>query len=146
MSPGDDGGVDVDKGPCGFLGHITAPDDRGICHIGEFFDGLAKPLQDCFRAYGYDSYDDFLQSEHDEMGFWYPMYSYSNLMSTMTEGGAAWTEMGECKHEWLPKVITAKDFDSAWADYMKAYEACNPQAFLDEMQEELDRRVELANS
>ncbi|MCR5058462.1 MAG: sugar ABC transporter substrate-binding protein [Clostridiales bacterium] len=112
----------------------------------EFFDGLAKPLQDCFKAYGYDSYDDFLQSEHDEMGFWYPMYSYSNLMSTMTEGGAAWTEMGECKHEWLPKVITAKDFDSAWADYMEAYEACNPQAFLDEMQEELDHRVELSNS
>lgn len=50
--------------------------------------------------------------------------------------------MGEIKHEYLPKVVMAEDFDKAWDEYMKVYEGCNPQAFLDEMQEELERRME----
>lgn len=50
--------------------------------------------------------------------------------------------MGEVKHEYLPKVVMAEDFDQAWDDYMKVYEDCNPQAFLDEMQAELERRIE----
>ena len=52
--------------------------------------------------------------------------------------------MGECKHEWLPKVVMADDFEAGWDEYMEAYNACDPQAFLDEMQEELDRRIEEA--
>jgi putative aldouronate transport system substrate-binding protein len=40
----------------------------------------------------------------------------------------------------------APDFESAWGDYMKAYEGCNPQDFLGQMQEELDRRVEAAKN
>ena len=35
----------------------------------------------------------------------------------------------------------SSDFEKTWAEYMTAYEACNPQAFLAEMQEELDRRA-----
>jgi putative aldouronate transport system substrate-binding protein len=35
----------------------------------------------------------------------------------------------------------ADDFEAMWKKYMKAYERCNPQDFLDEMQAELDRRV-----
>lgn len=49
--------------------------------------------------------------------------------------------MGEVKHEWLPKVVMSDSFDVTWSDYMKAYEACSPQDFLSEMQEELDRRA-----
>ena len=80
------------------------------------------------------------------MGFWFPMYSYSNNMSTNTDGGVAWTKMGECKHQWLPKVVMASDFESAWADYMEAYNDCKPEDFIAEMQAELDRRVELGKS
>ena len=36
----------------------------------------------------------------------------------------------------------ASDFDSAWEEYMGVYNNCNPQAFIDEMQAELDRRIE----
>jgi putative aldouronate transport system substrate-binding protein len=46
--------------------------------------------------------------------------------------------MGECKHENLPKVVMAKDFDKGWEDYMTAYKACKPEDFLAEMQEILD--------
>lgn len=52
--------------------------------------------------------------------------------------------MGEVKHEYLPKVVMASDFESAWEEYMDVYETCEPQAFIDEMQAELDRRMEEA--
>ena len=107
----------------------------------EFFAGLAEPLVKCFEAYGAENYPDMIGSVNKELGPWFPMYSYSNSMTTETPGGVAWTKMGETKHEWLPKVVMAKDFDSTWSDYMNAYNACNPQDFLDEMQEELDRRA-----
>lgn len=44
-------------------------------------------------------------------------------------------------HEQLPQVVMAKDFDSAWKTYMDAYNACNPDAFLSELQAELDKRM-----
>ncbi len=107
----------------------------------EFQNGLSAPLVNCFKAYGADTYVDMVGSVVKETGPWFPMYSFSNNMTTETAGGVAWTKMGEVKHEWLPKVVMASDFDSIWADYMSAYEATNPQDFIAEMQEELDRRA-----
>ncbi len=107
----------------------------------EFFDTLPQPVIDVFNAYGATTYPELIGSVKEENGPWFPMYSYSNNMTTDTPGGVAWVKMGETKHEWLPKVVMASDFESTWSDYMDAYEACNPQDFLDEMQEELDRRA-----
>ena len=56
----------------------------------------------------------------------------------------AWTKIGEVKHEQLPQVVMADDFDSAWATYMDAYNACQPEDFLSELQTELDTRMEQA--
>ena len=109
----------------------------------EFFDGLSDDVKKCFEAYGAETYVDMLGT-NEAPGPWYPMYSYSNNMTTSTPGGMALTKMGEIKHEYLPKVVMAEDFDAAWDEYMEAYESCDPQAFLDEMQEELDRRMEEA--
>ena len=110
----------------------------------EFFDSLAEPLVKCFEAYGAENYPDMIGSKVEEVGIWFPMYSYSNNMTTATAGGVAWTKMGEVKHEWLPKIVMASDLESAWEEYMDAYEGYNPQDFLDEMQQELDRRVSAA--
>lgn len=109
----------------------------------EFYDSLSSCVQECFAAYGAETYVDMLGTS-EAPGPWYPMYSHSNNMTTATEGGMAWTKMGEVKHEYLPQVVMADDFESAWANYMEVYDGCNPQAFLDEMQEELDRRMEEA--
>ena len=109
----------------------------------EFFDGLSDSVKKCFEAYGVKTYVEMLGTT-EAPGAWYPMWSYSNSLNTSTEGGTAWTMMGEIKHEYLPKVVMAADFDSAWDEYMTAYDGCNPQAFLDEMQAELDRRMEEA--
>ena len=111
----------------------------------EFFDALAEPLQKCFTAYGAKTYPDLIGSVKEDVNAthpWFPMWSYSNNLDTSTPGGVAWTKMGETKHEWLPKVVMASNFDSEWDNYMKAYEECKPEDFLNQMQEELDRRVE----
>lgn len=105
----------------------------------EFMDSLSADLQECFNAYGVTSYIGMLGSVN-KAGKWFPMYSYSNAMTTDTPGGIAWNKMGEIKHEWLPKVCMADDFDKAWDEYMEVYNTANPQDFLDEMQAELERR------
>lgn len=110
----------------------------------EFFSSLAQPLVDCFNAYGVTTYVEMIGSVEKEIGPWFPMYSFSNNMTTETPGGVAWTKMGEVKHEWLPKVVMSDSFDSTWSDYMTAYEGCAPEDFLAEMQTELDRRASLA--
>ncbi len=115
----------------------------------EFYDKLSDPLKKCFDAYGAKNYPDLIGSvveDVNETHPWFPMWSYSNNLDTSTTGGVAWTKMGECKHEWLPKVVMASDFESEWNNYMKAYEGCQPQDFLNQMQEELDRRVAAAEA
>lgn len=54
--------------------------------------------------------------------------------------------MGETKHLWLPTVVMSNDFESDWASYQAAYAECDPQAFLDEAQAEVNKRLETAKS
>ena len=132
------------------------PQEQG----SEFRASLSKPLATCFEKYGCDGYPDFIGSVVEENEPWFPMWSYSNaLKPTYQEdapdgsysegddwpGGIAWQKMGDCKHEWLPKVVMASDFESEWKNYMDAYAKCNPQDFLDDMQAEVNRRIEAAN-
>ena len=109
----------------------------------EFYDGLTEDVKKCFDAYKVETYVEMLGT-NPAPGPWYPMYTFSNTMTTSTEGGTAWTKMGEIKHQYLPKVVMADDFEKAWDEYMKVYSDCNPEAFISEMQAELDRRVEEA--
>ena len=106
----------------------------------EFYDGLKQDVKDCFSAYGVQTYVEMLGTS-EAPGPWYPMYTYSGTMTTSTEGGTAWAKMGEIKHQYLPKVVMADDFEKGWDEYMKVYSDCKPEAFLAEMQTELDRRI-----
>lgn len=113
----------------------------------EYYAGLAEPMANCLKAYNAGGLPDMIGSVKGvTMGFWYPMYSYSNSMTTETAGGVAWERMGTTKHEWLPKVVMSTNFEADYAKYMEAYAACKPEDFLAEMQEELDRRVEMGNA
>ena len=107
----------------------------------EFFDGLNDDVKEAFSAYGAETYVDMIGT-NEAPGAWYPMWSYSNSFTTDTEGGMAWNKIGEIKHEYLPQVVMAKDFDAAWAEYMDAYNSCDPGAFIGELQTELDKRME----
>lgn len=104
----------------------------------EFQLNMAIPLKVCLQAYGADNYVDMIGSVVETNAAWFPMYSYSNNFTTETPGGVAWTKMGEIKHEWLPKVVMAEDFEQGWAEYMDAYKSCKPEDFIAEMQEILD--------
>jgi putative aldouronate transport system substrate-binding protein len=109
----------------------------------EFAESLSDSVRKCFEAYGAETYVEMLGTQ-PAPGAWYPMYTYSQTMTTSTPGGTAWNLMGECKHQYLPKVVMADDFEAGWAEYMEAYNACHPEEFLSEMQTELDRRIEEA--
>lgn len=109
----------------------------------EFFDGLNDDVKEAFSAYGAETYVDMIGT-NEAPGAWYPMWSYSNSFTTDTEGGMAWNKIGEIKHEYLPQIVMAKDFDAAWAEYMDAYNSCDPGAFIGELQTELDKRMEEA--
>ena len=104
----------------------------------EFMSDMAEPLRKCFEAYGVTTYPGMIGSIVEQNAAWFPMYSYSNNFTTATPGGTAWALMGECKHEWLPKVVMAPDFEQGWEEYMAAYNACKPEDFLAEMQAILD--------
>jgi putative aldouronate transport system substrate-binding protein len=104
----------------------------------EFMNDMAEPLKKCFEAYGVTTYPQMIGSVVETNGPWFPMYSFSNNFTTETPGGVAWAKMGEVKHEWLPKVVMAKNFDDGWNQYMDAYKACKPEDFLSEMQAILD--------
>jgi putative aldouronate transport system substrate-binding protein len=71
------------------------------------------------------------------------MWSFTNTITTETPGGLAWEKMEETKHQYLPSVVIAEDFDAAWAEYMEAYKAAKPEDFFAEMQEAVYARIEL---
>ncbi len=106
----------------------------------EFYDGLQQDVKDTFDAYGVKTYVEMIGT-CEAPGPWYPMWSFSGSLTTATPGGTAWTKMGECKHQYLPKVVMSDNFEDGWNEYMKAYNACNPQDFLSESQTELEKRV-----
>lgn len=132
-----------------YLPQYTGTSEDGINankpdgQASEFFSGLNDDIKEAFEAYGVETYVEMLGT-NDAPGDWYPMWSYSNNFTTNTDGGVAWTKIGELKHEKLPQVVMAKDFDGAWSEYMKAYSDCKPEDFISELQTELDRRMEQA--
>ncbi len=111
----------------------------------EFFDGLKPEVQECLSAYGAKTYVDMLDYNeiNGEEQPWYPIYSFVGEMTTESPGGLAWTKMEETKHEYLPQVVIAGDFDTAWGEYMKAYKNCKPEDFLAEVQEAVYSRIEM---
>ena len=82
--------------------------------------------------------------KNEAPGAWFPMWSHSNNYTTDSEAGMAWAKIGEVKHEYLPKVVMADDFDSAWKEYMGKYKDCKPEDFLNDLQEEANRRMKEA--
>ena len=69
------------------------------------------------------------------------MYSYATSLSDATEAGMVYEQINEIKHEWLPRGIMAEDFGTAWQEYMDAYNACSPQILMEDLQQEVMRRI-----
>lgn len=105
----------------------------------EFFDALLPDVKECLTAYGCRNYVDMLGT-NEELGPWYPMYSYSEMLTPESEAGWVWDQMNRVKRDYLPRVVMTDDFDAVWEQYMQNYEACQPGIFFAEMQRELERR------
>ncbi|MCQ2535053.1 MAG: sugar ABC transporter substrate-binding protein [Clostridia bacterium] len=107
----------------------------------EFYATISKPLADCFKAYGAGGYADMLNADKEyRQPEWAMLYEYS---SSVSDADIVCQEISNCKHEWLPQLVVSMNFDATWKSYMNAYEACNPQVFLDDVQDMLDRRMEI---
>lgn len=106
----------------------------------EFLKSQPQDVQECLQAYGCASYVDMI-GNHEAPGAWYPLYSYASSLSDATEAGRVYEQINETKHDWLPRVIMAEDFDAAWQEYMAAYDACEPQILRDDLQQEVMRRI-----
>lgn len=106
----------------------------------EFYATLPEDVQVCLAAYGCRNYVDMLGS-NEQPGPWYPMYSYSKMMTQDTPAGSALSAMEEVKQTYLPRVILAEDFEGMWEQYMAQYDACRPELFFGEIRRELERRV-----
>ncbi len=111
----------------------------------EFFEGLLPEVKECLAAYGAETYVDML-SPSGENSDWFPMWSYSNdLTADSGPAGENWAMMAEVKHEYLPKVVIANDFEKAWDEYMKAYEErIDIDVVLDDFNAEIERRIAVA--
>lgn len=112
----------------------------------EFYATLSQPMVDCFKAYGATTYAEMMGAEQTDHYPWYPLWTWSNNLSTNDDGGAAFQKMGQTKHKYLPMLVKSSDFESTWEEYMTAYEDCNPQDFIDAAQQEVDARLELARA
>lgn len=108
----------------------------------EIYASVSEPLARCFEAYGASGYADLLKSDKDyRPGDWAPLFEYSSSAPNDDSEDIAWIAMGECKREWIPKVVKSTNFESSWEQYMTAYNNCNPQDYLDYEQKLLDSRV-----
>lgn len=112
----------------------------------EFYATLSEPMVECFEAYGATTYAEMMGSEPCELYPWYPMWSWSNNLSSYDEGGGAYQNMAETKHKYLPALVKSKNFESTWDEYMTEYEKCNPEEFFDLAQQEVDNRLAQARA
>jgi putative aldouronate transport system substrate-binding protein len=112
---------------------------------GEFYEALPAEVKECFEAYGVKTYVELLNPS-EENAPWFPMWSFSNTFNTQTDYGTAKVNMDTVKHEYLPKVILADDFNAAWDDYMSVYNKnCDIPCYLKALDDEIQRRIDVAN-
>lgn len=111
----------------------------------EFYETLKEPVKECLDAYGAKTYLEMLDiNEIDPMDRpWYPMWSYVNTLPADSIENELFNTTDNLKKEMLPKVVIADDFETAWADYMAAYEKTEPEKFMAYMQEAVYSRIEL---
>lgn len=119
--------------------NTSSPDDQP----NEFFQSLPEDVQECLAAYDCKSYVDML-GRNPVPGPWYPMYSFNGNLTSATKGGTAYLKLSDIKKEYMPRVVMSEEFEQGWEEYMNAYNSCDPQSFINEVQEELERRIELS--
>ena len=103
-----------------------------------FRKSLPDPVVKCFDAYGCNGYTDFLGSAPLPRAPWLQFRYALNNFTSKTQGGQAYIEIGELKHEYLPMLVLTSDFEKLWKEYVEKYNEIDIQAMLNESQKALD--------
>ena len=106
----------------------------------EYSSTLSGSVKKCLEAYGVQTPSELIRS-NIENGPWFPMWSYTNNFTDDTAYGRAKEQMDNVKHRYLPEVIMSDDFTASWEEYMRAYRACDTNAYFDELTAEIRRRA-----
>lgn len=72
-------------------------------------------------------------------GAWYPMYSYTTSLSSNSPAGQIPRSDGSGETQMASQVIMAEDFETAWEQYMEAYDSCNPEIYYQMLQLEVKK-------
>lgn len=109
---------------------------------GEYFATLTEPMQKCLSAYGVQTIMQLLNPPLKNEP-WFPMWTFTGTWTSDTDHGIAKVNMDEVKHEYLPKVCMADDFETAWDEYMNVYNSrVDVDAYLNALTTEIQRRVD----
>ncbi|MDE6426608.1 MAG: sugar ABC transporter substrate-binding protein [Ruminococcus sp.] len=109
----------------------------------EFYKNRSDDVKRCFDAYGVQTYVELL-NEASENPPWYPMWSY--VPDENSESGKVSKEIDQLKHNYLPRIVMADDFDTLWSEYREAYGKINTQAYFDDLTQEVHRRKALTEN
>ncbi len=109
----------------------------------EFYKHLPDEVRECLEAYGAKTYVEMM-NEAGENPPWYPMWSYSNSITSDTDYGAVMKQIDELKRKELPMIVMSQDFDFAWDKYISEYNDIDSHVYFDELTAEIERRCENA--
>ena len=104
----------------------------------EFYKSCSPEVRECFDAYGARTYVELLNPA-PENAPWYPMWSYQNALPQTSDVYKASQAIESAKHQYLPQLVMADDFEAAWADYNEAYDKLDSEVFFDALTEEVRR-------
>lgn len=107
----------------------------------EYYYSLPIDVKECLAAYKCKNFVEMLGT-NESPGKWYPIYNYSDQLTLDSVAGRTFQKMNAVKMKYLPRVITAKNFELEWDKYMEEYAKTQPDLFLMAMQKEVDRRCE----
>jgi putative aldouronate transport system substrate-binding protein len=95
--------------------------------------------KDFFSHYPFDMKSGFLKPV--ERADYYPIWGYS--IRRGTDARIAWDEVKDTASRYLPGVIMADDFESAWAEYVARYDNINYAAYEEELNRQIAERMGL---
>ena len=105
----------------------------------EFYKHLPDEVKECLEAYDAKTYVE-LMNEPETNPPWYPMWSFSNTVTSDTDYGIVMKQIDELKHKQLPMIVMSQDFDAAWQKYVTAYNEIDTHVYFKELTDEVERR------
>ena len=90
---------------------------------GEFNASLDQYDKDFLDAYGYETWVDFLRDPDEINPPWFPLYTYTNSLSSQSKMGNIKHKIDQIRKEWIPKIIMSSKgaFDLNWSMYQEYF-------------------------